>query len=1091
MTERARQLAAGLVVVLALLLTLTAMLAPAEASAAPGTLTSPAAATTSFDPAKPFTWDAVTGASGYWLWVGTSPGANDVVNSGLLTRTSYTAKTLPPGRALYARLWTFKDGKQLPAADVTFQAVPALTSPSDGAREFDTTKPFTWTADAQAVGYALTIGTALGGKDVLDSGQLIASSYSAPALPTNRTLWARVTTRYSTGATATSDISFTAAPRYARLISPQGGAQTIDPAKPFTWDAVPGADGYWLWIGTSPGANDVVNSGLIDRTSYTPRTLPAGKTLYARLWTFHPSRQVPAPDVSFKAAPALTYPSNGAQDVDLAKLFTWTGDPQATGYQLTIGAAQGGSELYDSGQTTRTSADVPGLPAQRTLWARVTTQFAGGGTATTDVSFTAGVRPAKLTSHVNGGQSEPTRAFTWNPVPYADGYWLWIGTTPGGDDVVNSGSLTGTSYTAQNLPLGKTLYARLWTTSGGIWASATDVSFTALVAPATLTSPVDGTVGFDTTKPFTWNAVDGGDAYWLWVGTTRGGKDLVDSGSLTGTSYSAQGLPAGRTLWARLWTFEGNKQVPAGDISFTVAPTFSYPDDGAKNIDPNRPFSWTTDAQATSYRVTVGRERGGAEVLDSGPTTASSLPMQGLPAGTKLWARLTTAYASSSSTSDISFTTSPSFKYPRSGSEGIDPAQPFRWSPIAAAGDAAPTYRLRIGTAPAANDLYESSSITETEQLVPASALPTGRTLYARVAMSPGDGSTSYSDAVFTVAGSPTPSVDLTYPADGAADVDVSRPFEWTVTPMAQAYRLEISSGGSVVRDSGPIHVPGWFAEDLPTGAYSGKLSVRVDGQWHTAATHSFTVTQTGHSMAREISAAMATADFVRQMADTGNVPYPWTPLYTQTHAEGLYQALCSNFAPTLADMLGEMDVAARLPSDKQPIGLDIGFANEGHTLLQMWNSDTQSWMMLDAMFDLTMKRTSDGGWATPEEMRNATRAKDWGAIQYVFLGSSGDSFARNYFVDYPLLFLVDEASAPDPRPYMTAVAPPSSAPKQVYLIESDQRPLNVVIDGRATTLDIRANGLSQMFFARTIALPAGSTAHIQVYKPNRYVFGA
>ena len=204
------------------------------------------------------------------------------------------------------------------------------------------------------------------------------------------------------------------------------------------------------------------------------------------------------------------------------------------------------------------------------------------------------------------------------------------------------------------------------------------------------------------------------------------------------------------------------------------------------------------------------------------------------------------------------------------------------------------------------------------------------------------------------------------------------------------------------------MHFTQYFAEDLPAGAYSGHLSIQAGGQWDDGPTFSFVVTKTGYSMANEIAAAQDATDFVRRMADDSNQPYPWTELYKAVHGRGGTQALCSDFAPTLVKIMQEMHVTARLPAANQPVDLDVGFLHnpdDVHTLVKMWNSDVGEWLMLDPMFDLTLKRTSDGQWATPQEMRDATRSQSWSSISYAFLGSAGSAFAKNYYIDYPLLF--------------------------------------------------------------------------------------
>jgi hypothetical protein len=229
-------------------------------------------------------------------------------------------------------------------------------------------------------------------------------------------------------------------------------------------------------------------------------------------------------------------------------------------------------------------------------------------------------------------------------------------------------------------------------------------------------------------------------------------------------------------------------------------------------------------------------------------------------------------------------------------------------------------------------------------------------------------------------------------------------------------------------------------------------------------------------------------------MADAGSTPVPWTPLYTAVHRNGTATALCSDYGPLLVRLLHEMQLARRLPAANQPTGLDVGFVHntqDVHTLVKMWNTATQDWLMLDPTFALTMKRASDGEWATPSDMHNATVSKSWNSIQYVFVGPSGDALAKRYYIDYPLLFLSDLPAGgvwPDPRPYMTPVSPPPGPLKAIYAIESNTNPVTVTVDGQRLTLDI-TDGVSRIFFARSIAVPPGSAAQIQVYKLNRYVF--
>jgi len=72
----------------------------------------------------------------------------------------------------------------------------------------------------------------------------------------------------------------------AQLISPPAGSTNVDPILPvqFTWTSVPNEQAYYLYVGTTLGAKDVVNSGETQRTTWTATMRPL-TTYYVRLWT--------------------------------------------------------------------------------------------------------------------------------------------------------------------------------------------------------------------------------------------------------------------------------------------------------------------------------------------------------------------------------------------------------------------------------------------------------------------------------------------------------------------------------------------------------------------------------------------------------------------------------------------------------------------------------------------------------------------------------------------------------------------------------------------------------------------------------------
>ncbi len=161
-----------------------------------------------------------------------------------------------------------------------------------------------------------------------------------------------------------------------------------------------------------------------------------------------------------------------------------------------------------------------------------------------------------ITSPTPGSTLSSTAVtFQWNSG--AAEYWLQIGSSAGGSNYYNSGSLgTSTSATATGLPSdGSTVYVRLWyrTTAGGSWAY-TDCTYKATSTGSyAITSPTPGSTLTSTTVTFQWNS--GAAEYWLYAGSSAGGYNYYESGSLgTSTSTTATGLPNnGSTVYVRLW----------------------------------------------------------------------------------------------------------------------------------------------------------------------------------------------------------------------------------------------------------------------------------------------------------------------------------------------------------------------------------------------------------------------------------------------------------------------------------------------------------------------------------------------------------
>jgi hypothetical protein len=91
---------------------------------------------------------------------------------------------------------------------------------------------------------------------------------------------------------------------------------------------------------------------------------------------------------------------------------------------------------------------------------------------------------------------------------------------------------------------------------------------------ASLTYPTAGQ-NVNTATSFSWSDIPAGQDYQLWIGTSRGHWSLLKSGLLKAStsSYQLPALPAGKTLWARIYTGVASGWGNWQDVSFTTATT--------------------------------------------------------------------------------------------------------------------------------------------------------------------------------------------------------------------------------------------------------------------------------------------------------------------------------------------------------------------------------------------------------------------------------------------------------------------------------------------------------------------------------------
>lgn len=365
-----------------------------------------------------------------------------------------------------------------------------LTNPIDGEIDVSVSTIISWAAVPNATNYIVTLGTSSGGTDVLDntplgtdlnytppSGLLPNTTYYITIVPNNNSGDAIGCTeeRFTTG-------DFSDIPGCVTLLSPLDGAYGVAPEANITWAPQAAAAGYLLTVGTNSGGTDILdNFDVGNVTTYNlPSDFPAFQRIYVTITPYNSAGDsASCSEVTFRtrgnSPPMCTEiidPIDGGQFVSVTANITWIRDFNASGYRMTIWEkAIGGIKILDNEDVgTGTNFKPPDF-MENTLYFVKITPYNDLGEANNcqPISFTTGIAPlppdcTSLLSPANGANNVAIDTdLSWNAISGATGYFLTVGTTAGGGEIVaDENIMGGANYTfSQELPEGVKIFVRI------------------------------------------------------------------------------------------------------------------------------------------------------------------------------------------------------------------------------------------------------------------------------------------------------------------------------------------------------------------------------------------------------------------------------------------------------------------------------------------------------------------------------------------------------------------------------------------------------------------------------------------------------
>jgi trimeric autotransporter adhesin len=288
----------------------------AGGNAAKGAITSPVPNSMLTGSSVTFDWTAGSGATAYWIDVGSTAGGHDIYSSGNLGNVlTTTVSGLPTnGSTVYVTLYSLVSGTWLSNA-YTYTAYSlaaasgVLTTPTPGSPLTSSTVTFGWSAGSGASAYWIDIGSTTGGHDIYSSGNLgNVLTVTVSGLPTDGstiyvTLYSLIGGTWSGNAYTYTALNATSG--LAQITSPTNGSTLSGTQVTFTWSSDGNATGYWVDVSAvGPGGNDLDSSGNLGLvTTETIYNLPAnGSTVYVTLyslvggqWLSSPSSYVSGP----------------------------------------------------------------------------------------------------------------------------------------------------------------------------------------------------------------------------------------------------------------------------------------------------------------------------------------------------------------------------------------------------------------------------------------------------------------------------------------------------------------------------------------------------------------------------------------------------------------------------------------------------------------------------------------------------------------------------------------------------------------------------------------------------------------------------
>ncbi len=323
-------------------------------------------------------WSAVTGATGYKVYRGTTTGVYSLLATVAVSPTTYTDSTAVNGTQYFYVVRATNGTESANSSEATATPISSFTISSLSVIS-STSLQVSWAATAGAASYDVYYRTSTGSYGAPITG--VTSPYTVSGLSPNTTYVFKINAKNAIGSGSSvftaesSQITPVAAPT---SLAAAGGSSTVS----LTWVAASGASSYKIYRGTVSGSLTLLASG-VSGTTYSDNTVSNGTSYFYAMSSFNGADSAQTTEVSAKPIAAFTISSvNSTSSSSLT--VSWSAVAGADSYEIKWGTA---SNSYGTPVTGVTSAyTISGLSSGTTYFVRVVAKNAVGAGTTVNSS---------------------------------------------------------------------------------------------------------------------------------------------------------------------------------------------------------------------------------------------------------------------------------------------------------------------------------------------------------------------------------------------------------------------------------------------------------------------------------------------------------------------------------------------------------------------------------------------------------------------------------------------------------------------------------------------------------------------------------